>query len=54
MKKLLEDGEGAAMAPTNNTGASAAMDPNDPRNPPVFKKRKPQLLKNILKRKGPK
>jgi hypothetical protein len=55
MKKILEDGEGAAMPPTNNTTNSAAMNPNDPRNPPVFKnKRKPQLLKNILKRKGPK
>jgi hypothetical protein len=54
MKKILEDGEGVAMPPTNNIGASAAMNPNDPRNPPVFKKRKPQLLKVILKRKGPK
>lgn len=54
MKKILEDGEGAAIAPTNNTTNSAAMNPNDPRNPPVFKKRKPQLLKNILRRKGPK
>ena len=54
MKKILEDGEGAAIAPTNNTTNSAAMNPNDPRNPPVFKKRKPQLLKDILRRKGPK
>lgn len=51
MKKILEDGEGAAMPPTNNITASAAMNPNDPRNPPVFKKRKPQLLKAILRRK---
>lgn len=54
MKHLKEEGEGAAMAPTNNTSGVASLNPNDPRNPPVFKKRKPQLLKDILKRKGPK
>lgn len=48
MKKILEDGEGAAIAPTNNTDTIP-----DQLNPPVFpKKRKPQLLKNILRRKG--
>lgn len=49
MSHIKEEGEGA---PTNNTSGVASMNPNDPRNPPVFRKRKsPKLLKDIIKRK---
>lgn len=49
MKDVKEEGE----APTNNTSGIASLNPNDPRNPPVFRKKKsPKLLKDIIKRKG--
>lgn len=53
MKKIQEEGEGAAAAPTNNTSGVASLNPNDPRNPPVGlkKKKSPKLLKTILRRK---
>lgn len=46
MKNIKEEGE--AMGPTNSTAGVASLNPNDPRNPPVFKKKK--FLKDILKR----
>jgi hypothetical protein len=46
--------EDMAMAPTNSVAGVASLNPNDPRNPPVGKKRSPKLLKDILKRKRPK
>lgn len=46
MKKITEEGEGGV--PTNSTAGVASLNPNDPRNPPVFKKKK--FLKDILKR----
>jgi hypothetical protein len=53
MKNIKEEGE-AISAPTNNTSGIASLNPNDPRNPPVFKKKSPKLLNQILKRKAPK
>lgn len=52
MKKIQEEGEGAAV-PVNNTSGVASLNPNDPRNPPVGlkKKKSPKLLKTILRRK---
>lgn len=41
-----------SAVPTNTTAGIASLNPNDPRNPPVFRKRNPRLLKDILKRKG--
>lgn len=50
MSDIKEEGEGA---PVNNTSGVASLNPNDPRNPPVFKRRKsPKMLKDILKRKS--
>lgn len=49
MKNLKEEEGGM---PVNNTSSVASLNPNDPRNPPVFLKKKKKLLKDILKRKG--
>ncbi len=38
--------------PVNNTSSVASLNPSDPRNPPVFPKKKKKLLKDILRRKG--
>lgn len=49
MKDIKEEGE----VPVNNTTGVASLNPSDPRNPPVFRKKKsPKLLKDIVKRKA--
>ena len=50
---MKEEMTAASVAgPANKTAGIASLDPNDPRNPPVFKNKKtPRLLKDILKRK---
>lgn len=48
-EKIAED----AVA-TNSTAGVASLNANDPTNPPVSKKRQPNILKTILKRRVPK
>jgi hypothetical protein len=47
--KIINEEEGGV--PVNNTSGVASLNPSDPRNPPVFPKKK-KLLKDILRRKG--
>jgi hypothetical protein len=48
MSKIVNEEDGGV--PVNNTSGVASLNPADPRNPPVFSKKK-KLLKDILKRK---
>lgn len=45
--------EVASSVATNTTAGIASLNPNDPTNPPVFKKRQSKLIKKILKRRVP-
>jgi len=54
MKYIKEDMSAAAVPATNNTTGIASLNPNDPKNPPVFKKKSPKILKQILRRAIPK
>ncbi len=49
MKNVNEEDGGV---PVNNVSGVASLNPLDPRNPPVFPKKKKKLLKDILRRKG--
>jgi hypothetical protein len=51
-EKLAE--EVASSVATNATAGIASLNPSDPTNPPMFKKRKAKLIKTILKRREPK
>jgi hypothetical protein len=49
MKNIKED---IGAAPVNGTSGIASLNPNDPKNPPVLKKKTAKLLNVILKRKA--